>query len=400
MNHPILADIQRCTGCMVCADSCAQKAISCIINDEGHYTYHVDTDKCILCHRCEKVCPIVNSIHYGDNCLKSSHPFAAWSSNEALRSKATSGGVFPSVAKEVLEQGGVVFGAYQEQFYVHHECIETIKDICRLQGSKYSQSKTVGIYLKVKEALDNGKRVLFTGVGCQVAALISFLKGNKNLDNLLTIDLICGGVPSTFLIKRYIEEYKGRVEGISSFRTKSKYELTVFDCNGKRRVVPSEERPLPLNGFTTGATKRYICYDCPFAKGHRMSDITIGDYWGNNKYPEQNSKGVSVAIAHSDKGRLALQIPELVTHEIGWRDFLFRNSRMVYGKAFIPKSRFIMAKAFSSYSYERLLEDYANKGSWKRPISILNRAWLILVGKSMERKRKQFVESILKDNSL
>ncbi len=400
MNHPILADIQHCTGCMVCADSCAQKAISCIANDEGHYTYHVDTDKCILCHRCEKICPIVSCLHYGDNCLKSSQPFAAWSSNDVLRSNATSGGVFPSVAKEVLEQGGVVFGAFQEQFYVHHECIDTIKDICRLQGSKYTQSKTAGIYLSVKDALDKGKKVLFTGVGCQVAALLSFLKGNKNLDNLLTIDLICGGVPSTFLIKRYAEEYNGRVEGISSFRTKSKYELTVFDSNGKRRVVSSEERPLPLNGFTTGATKRYICYDCPFAKGHRMSDITIGDYWGNNKYPEQNSKGVSVAIAHSDKGRLALNIPELETHEIGWRDFLFRNSRMVYGKASIPKSRFDMAKAFSSYSYERLLEDYANKGSWKRPISILNRAWLILVGKSMERKRKQFVESILKDNSL
>ena len=242
--------------------------------------------------------------------------------------------------------------------------------------------------------------MLFTGVGCQVAALLSFLNGNKNLDNLLSIDLICGGVPSSFLIKKFAEEFDGKVSGIASFRTKSKYELTVIDKSGNKKTLPSEERPLPITGFTTGATERYLCYNCPFAMGHRMSDITIGDYWGNTKYPEQNAKGVSVAIAHTDKGKRALRVSELEIHEIGWRDFLFRNPRTVYGESIVPKTRKHLAKAFATYNYERLQEDYANKGSWSRPISMFNRALLILKGMKMAKKRQQKVEQILKENDL
>ena len=400
MNHPLLADNNHCTGCMACADSCAQQAITCIINDEGHYAYNVDENKCVLCHRCEKVCPIVSNLQYGTNDLKKSQPFAAWNTNDVFRQTATSGGVFPAIAKATIEQGGAVFGAVQEQFYVNHDSIETIDAIVQLQGSKYTQSNTEGIYAKVKDALNSGRKVLFTGVGCQVAALLSYLKGNKNLDNLITIDLICGGVPSSFLIKKYAEEFHNEVDGIATFRTKSKYELSVIDKSGSVRTIPSEERPLPLTGFTTGATERYVCYDCPFAKGHRMSDITIGDYWGNTLYPKQNKKGVSVAIAHTEKGKEALLSSELEVHEIGWRDFLFTNPRTVYGKGVIPKSRKHLAKAFATYSYERLQEEYANKGSWKRPISILNRILLILNGMRMTKKRQKIVEQILKDNCI
>ena len=196
MNHPQLADKHHCTGCMACADSCVQHAITCVINNEGHYAYQVDENKCVLCHRCEKVCPIVSNLKYGTNDLRESQPYAAWNTNDDFRRTATSGGVFPAIAKKTIMQGGVVFGAVQEQFYVHHECIDSINAITRLQGSKYTQSKTEGIFAQVKDALNNGRKVLFTGVGCQVAALLSFLKENKNIDNLITIDLICGGVPS------------------------------------------------------------------------------------------------------------------------------------------------------------------------------------------------------------
>lgn len=400
MNHPQLADKHHCTGCMACADSCAQHAITCIINDEGHYAYQVNENKCVLCHRCEKVCPIVSNLKYGTNDLRKSQSYAAWNTNDDFRRRATSGGVFPAIAKQTIKQGGVVFGAVQEQFYVHHKCIDSINAIASLQGSKYTQSKTEGIFAQVKDALNNGRKVLFTGVGCQVAALLSFLKGNKKIDNLITIDLICGGVPSSFLIRKYAEEFGCEVESIVSYRSKSKYELTVIDKLGNCRAVPSEERPLPLTGFTTGATERYVCYDCPFAKGHRMSDITIGDYWGNTLYSEQNKKGVSVAIAHTVKGKKALQSSELEVHEIGWRDFLFRNPRMVYGKGSIPKSRRHLAKAFATYSYERLQEDYANKGSWKRPLSMLNRVLLVLQGIRMKKKRLQIVSEIIKENNL
>lgn len=400
MSHPNLADIKNCTGCMACADSCAKQAITCIINEEGHYFYNVEEDKCVLCHKCERVCPIVSGYQYGTNNLNLSQPYAAWAKDDFLRNKATSGGVFPALAERIIQEGGVVYGALQESYYAHHEAIDNINDIAKLQGSKYTQSKTVGVFEQVKNSLNQGKNVFFTGVGCQAAALLSFLGQDKNIENLVIVDLICGGVPSNFLIKKFAEEYKDKVTGIVSYRDKSKYALTVLNNKGESYIMPAEYRPLPLYGFTTGAAERYICYDCPFAKGHRKSDITIGDFWGNTLFPEQNGKGVSVAIVHSKKGQKLLESSGLDVHEIKWRDFLSQNPRTVYGKGTIPKSRLHISKAFKMHSYERLLEDYANKGSWKRPISILNRVTLIITGIVMKKVRQRKVENILKENGL
>lgn len=400
MNHPTLADREHCTGCLVCADVCAQNAITCVINDEGHYTYKVDENKCILCHCCEKVCPMVNGSQYGSNELKISQPFAAWTTDDTLRARATSGGVFPAVAKNIIGQGGVAFGAVQEQYYVHHKAIERTEKIAKLQGSKYSQSKTEGIYRQVRAMLDSGREVLFSGVGCQVAALLSYLKGNKHLENLTTIDLICGGVPSLFLIKKFVEQYGAQFERIAAYRTKNKYEFSVFDKNGQKKVIPTAERPFPLCGFTSGATERYSCYDCPFAKGHRNSDITIGDYWGNTLFISQKQKGVSVAVVHTEKGLAAMKESEIDMHEIDWRDFLMNNPRMACGMGEITDSRRRMAKAFQTYSYEHLLEVYANKGTFTKPWTMVNRVIRILKGRDVTQKRKHIIEEILKDNEL
>ena len=398
MSRPTLADNMHCTGCMACVDSCAQKALSCIVDSEGFYTYKVDESRCVLCHKCEKICPIVNNYKYGTNELTLSKPYAAWTTNEKLRESATSGGVFPAVASWVLKQGGVVYGARQEKFYVHHEQIEKVEDIECLQGSKYTQSKTEGIHSSVKESLDEGKKVLFTGLGCQVAGLLSFLKGNKNLDNMFTMDLICGGVPSLFLIQNFIEHYSDSIESIESYRSKERYEFRVKEKGGKTKTMSKEERPLPLYGFTTGAAKRYICYDCPFAKGHRCSDITIGDYWGNTHYPEQKKQGVSVVIAHSDKGKRMLEASELESHEILWRDFLLNNTRMVYGHAPIPKVRRELGAVFMQSSYNRLLEVFANKASSRRPWTMINRIVRIIEGKLLAKKRMNIADQILKNN--
>ena len=109
------------------------------------------------------------------------------------------------MAKNVLEEGGVVVGAMQEQYLTKHCLIDNVNDLSLLQGSKYTQSSTEGIFREVKTQLAKGKKVLFSGLGCQVAALLSFLKNDKHIDNLLTVDLICGGVPSSFLITKYVE---------------------------------------------------------------------------------------------------------------------------------------------------------------------------------------------------
>lgn len=399
MNQPHLADNYHCTGCMACVDSCFQGAISCIVDDEGHYAYKVDENKCVLCHRCENVCPAVSNMVYGCNDLNRSQPFAVWTKDEILRRNATSGGAFPAMAKAVIETGGVVYGATQDKFYVHHEGIDKVCDIVKLQGSKYTQSKTEGIFIKVRDSLNSGKTVLFSGLGCQVAALLSYLKGNKNIDNLISLDLICGGVPSSFLITKFIEEYD-EIDSIVSYRTKEKYELTINNRDGRTMVVPCDERALPLYGFTSGATKRYVCYDCPFALGHRSSDLTIGDYWGNSLFPEQRENGVSIAVIHSEKGRRWFEKADLEAHRVEWRDFVFNNSRMIYGHAPIPSPRIELSKAFISYNYKTILEKYANMGSWKRPWTMISRVMRVLEGKYIDRKRIKIVQKILENNGL
>ena len=400
-KKPQLASIIECTGCLACADSCSHNAIRQIVNDEGFYTYQIDESKCIQCHRCEKVCPIVNNNNYGNNNLNLSRPYAAWTRDNSLRASATSGGVFASLAKNIIQQGGLVVGARQNKFFVKHEIIDNIEDIITLQGSKYTQSETYGIYLQVKYHLELGEKVLFSGVGCQVAALLSFLKNSKYLSNLYTIDLICGGVPTTFLIDKFIEKYKDDIQAIRSYRTKNKYELKIINKSGGIKTISSQERALPINGYNSGLALRYSCYKCPFAFGHRCSDITIGDFWGNEKYKKEKEAGASVAIVHSQKGIDLISQSDLECHEIEWRDFLLNNTRMVIGgNGKISSSRKKLKYAFSHYSYEKLQETYANKGVVWKPWTMIRRFLRILNGKLHINNNKKIVDKLLKVNSL
>ena len=397
---PQLADRHHCTGCMACGDACTRSAISTIKDEDGHYTYSVDESKCVLCHNCEKVCPNVSKFNYGDNDLLKSRPYAVWCTLPEIRERSTSGGVYAALAKTILEDNGIVIGAHQEQFYVKHILINSVDEIQKIQGSKYTQSDTTSIFKQVKDNLNSGKKVLFSGVGCQVAALLSFLRYNKHLDNLITVDLICGGAPSSLLIDRFVKEYEGKVQSIKSYRNKVKYELTIIDENGKERAIPLDERPLPLCGFTTGFTKRYSCYDCQFAKGHRLSDVTIGDFWGGENFKEEKQKGVSVAIVHSSRGNELMERASLKMTPIRWRDFLIHNPRMVYGYDNVPNRRKRLAEDFTQLSYERLQEEYGNKGTWIHPISKLKRVLRILSSKRVEKKRQHFVDNLLKENNL
>lgn len=136
--------------------------------------------------------------------------------------KSTSGGLFIPIAKSVLSMGGVVFGcAYDENLVAKHIEVETEDGLYRLQSSKYVQSDTRKIYKQVKTELQNGKKVLFSGTGCQVAGLKAFL--SKEYENLLTIDIVCHGVPSPKLFKNYID-YMGKKLGgtLTSYNFRSK----------------------------------------------------------------------------------------------------------------------------------------------------------------------------------
>jgi coenzyme F420-reducing hydrogenase beta subunit len=326
---------------------------------------------------------------------------ASWSTNTPLRDLGTSGAIFGSLAKYVLEQGGIVYGSTLDNNKVYHRSISSVNEIHLLQGSKYAQSSTLGIYREIDNYLKDGKKVLFSGLGCQVAGLLKYLGKRGETDNLITIDLICGGVPSQFLIDRYLQ-HNPDVKKIKSYRTKGRYEFTVIRQNGKEEVVPLNERPLPLCGFYTELTNRYSCYDCRFAFAHRNSDVTIGDLWGDTEYMEQHKNGLSVAIAHSDKGKIILEKSELEIHPIEWNNFLLHNPRMVYGVNSLGKSsaRQHLAEAWDSYSYERILQEYANKASFSQPFLMAKKVLRYYRSKKKRGLMIKYVENLLKDSGL
>ena len=392
---PILADKYNCSGCLSCVDSCPTGALFSRWNEEGHLTYGLVANKCMECKKCERNCPAINGYQYGVNDLNLSTPFAVWAKDAELRSRSTSGGVFAAIAKYVIDRGGVVFGAAMINNEVKHIGIDKVEDLCLVQGSKYAQSDTTGIFKLVLDSLKKGKTVLFSGLGCQVAGLLNYLPHNKVFDNLYTIDLICGGVPSRSLITKYLEHED--VKSIHAFRNKEVYEFSVLNKEDKIEVVPLSKRPLPLCGFYTELTNKYICYDCRYVGAHRKSDMTIGDYWGDIEFPEEHKRGLSIAVVHSKKMESLIKVANLSIHQVGWNNFLSRNTRMVYGqndgKNTTRRKR--LADAIANDSYEKFVVDYANGATIKQPLYFLRKLIRYSLGRIKKDKRKDYVAELL-----
>jgi len=366
---PQLADIHDCTGCMACVDSCVQEVLKSYRGDDGHLYVCLNEDKCIGCLKCEKVCQ-GRRTYQGDNNLKESSPFAAWTTDCVLRSRSTSGGVFAAVAKKVLQEGGVVVGVAFDGRYAKHIVIERYEELEKLQGSKYVQSNTEGIYRVIKKYLKE-RKVLFSGVGCQVAAVLSYFDNNPHKDNLFTMDLICGGVPSDLLMEKYFEIEKD-VEAVSSFRSKRKYELRGI-VNGSEQILGREA--LPLSGFAAEQTNRFSCYHCQFAYAHRKSDITIGDLWGDVGFNQERENGISLAIAHNERGRVLLDGAYVEKHSIKWSDFLQHNHRLVIGYMPLTLLRKQLPRNAKKVSNELFAEAYTSTTKANHPILFLDRCY-------------------------
>lgn len=280
-----LAIGKKCTGCSACADACPVDAISMKRDFEGFVYPSVSDDECIKCGKCARVCPAANPCRT----MPISSMFAAFSNDKTLRMNSSSGGVFAACAKYVTEQGGVAAGAAIDQYgHVAHRLVSSTRDVGLLQKSKYVQSDALGIYRQVKQKLECGKRVLFSGCPCQVAGLLSFL--DKDYPNLVTMDLICHGVPSPGVWENHVFELtNGNPASSISFRRKNATARTTFsvDVVSRRGVYKGrDEYDDPYMAlFVKGAANRESCYICPYANDKRVGDLTIGDCASSDCYP-------------------------------------------------------------------------------------------------------------------
>ena len=306
---PKLAELHLCTGCNACAAVCPKDCITMQADPDGFRYPAVDADKCIGCGLCEQVCPVLHPAcpaHAPD-------AYAVKSPDEGSRMSSTSGGVFPELARDILKKGGAVFGAaYDEYFRVVHICAETEAELDRLRGAKYAQSDLGCSFRDVKRRLEKGQQVLFSGAPCQVLALRSFLK--RDYENLLLVDLVCHSVPSPLAWEQYLQyisegkaltavNLRCKDTGWSRYRYSNRFDFSDGTC----RLDQSGDS-LYMKLFGGGYITRPSCASCP-AKGYaRVSDLTLGDFWGIwDIAPElDDDRGTSLVLVQTDKGRAAM----------------------------------------------------------------------------------------------
>lgn len=191
----------KCTGCTACAMACPKGCVSMIADPDGFPYPIVDDHACVHCGICQKVCPVLQSQNTSDAVPMA---YAAYSKDEGNRVQSSSGGIFTELARAVIAQKGVVFGAaYDTRFDVVHIRIEDEEGLTKLRGAKYAQSNLGNTLKDVEVALLEGREVLFSGTPCQVAGLKSYLQ--KDYDHLICVDFVCHGVPSPMAWKAYVK---------------------------------------------------------------------------------------------------------------------------------------------------------------------------------------------------
>lgn len=304
MNEII--DKNNCCGCSACLNICPVNAIVMIEDEKGFKYPVVNKEKCIACGKCKSVCPILNEIKIEIE----PEAYACKNKDDKIRIKSSSGGVFSLISKEILNKNGVVFGAaWDENFLeVNHIDITKEEDLEKLRGAKYLQSNINETYRKVKKYLEDDRFVLFSGTPCQIVGLKKYL--NKEYEKLILQDIICHGVPSPLVWRKYkyFSESNNKVNNVE-FRNKevegwNKYHVKMdFDDNTTYNVKHDDDIFMKL--FLSNIVLRDSCTTCRFKTKDRISDITLADFWGiNNVLPEMNDeKGTSLVIVNSDKGR-------------------------------------------------------------------------------------------------
>ena len=323
---PILANQETCTACMACLNACAKGAISFVQDNESFLQPQVDADRCVECHLCEKVCPEIQQEFYQHDAA--GDVYAGW--NKTDRQVSSSGGAFSSIARYVLAKGGVVYGStLDENLECKHIEVTDIAGLDKLRGSKYMQSATGTTFMAVKKHLIAGKYVLFSGTPCQVSGLYSYLK--KEYPKLITMDLICHGVPSNEIFSQYVKKLKNRFGKAENLRI-TNYEFrrrdgwgfspsistTISNC---RKIYGIDA--LYMSAFDRAATFRRSCYQCHYATANRVGDFSIGDFWGLGHqgvpFKYDMTKGVSLLLVNSDKGRAIIT-------ELGEDDFYVKRT--------------------------------------------------------------------------
>ena len=377
-----LQNKKDCCGCSACVQRCPKQCISLKEDKEGFLYPIVDENTCIDCGLCEKVCPIITPNEPREP-LK---VYAAKHKDDEIRMKSSSGGIFTLLAEQIIDEGGVVFGArFDEYWEVMHDYTETKEGLAVFRGSKYVQSRIGNTYLQAENFLKQGRKVMFTGTPCQIAGLKRFLR--KEYENLLAVDFVCHGVPSPKVWRIYLDETLAR-QGIGKntvlshamlrqkfirsidFRSKSTgWKNFSFALTLTKASVNGEENSVLLstvfseNQFMQAFLGDYIlrpsCYKCVCKAGRSGADITLGDFWGIEMIrPDlDDDKGCGLVLNYSNCNLTSLAIG---LERMSYENAKTRNSA-IYDSVKIPKNH--------AFFWYRLNISHSMRCAWEETTS-------------------------------
>lgn len=359
---------EDCCGCTACMTVCSVNAITMENDEEGFKYPKINEKKCIHCNMCRKVCDFVKQHDW--DALPRPVVYAAKQKSDKERAASQSGGLFAALSDAVLAMGGVVYGAaYDGEWNVIHKRAETKEARNEMRGSKYVQSDMQDTFHRVGEDLKNGRIVLFSGTHCQCAGLKSLLETCRvKTENLYLVDIVCHGVPSPNVYRAFQnfmeKKYSGKIENFNS-RNKNKFgwhshvESTII--NGKQY-----DTKLYVDLFYGHNTLRPSCYQCPYKHIVHVTDITISDYWGVEKWAPDfdDNRGISLVLLNTQNGKKLFDLSKahLDYLKSNTKDCLQPPLQHPFSR---PATRDQFWQDFENKPFEYILTHYTNDYGWK-----------------------------------
>lgn len=367
-----------CFNCGVCELSCPVKAIKMVKNKSDGYLYpEIDSEKCINCGKCKKVCINLNRNRLVNKTKKA---YVIKNKNIDVRKRSSSGGISSILMEYVIENNGCVYGVgYDEFLEVVHQRATTIEECENFKTSKYVKSLINESYSKVLKDLKNDRVVLFTGTPCQVAGLKSFIP-NKLQEKLILCEIMCDCVASPILyrkFKNFIEKkYKKNIKKIN-FRSKENgahnMSMKIIFSDDEEIILPIKEKNEfsdYMQVYGCGLSSPYSCLNCEFEHiDERVSDFTIGDYWGKKEYLRDDNLGLSILLVNTEKAQKIFN--DILKNKIEFIEVTPKqaldNNHINHKDIVLNKDNFM--KDLSTMEYEQLIDKYVNKYALRTKIA-------------------------------
>lgn len=398
-----ILDKKKCCGCSACEQACPKRCIQMVADHEGFFYPEIDLDTCIDCHLCEKVCPVLN-VESEKEKQQSAHLLQI--RDDAIRRESASGGAFTAIAKWVIKQGGVVFGAAFDidTFEVHHLWCDSEEGLSQFRNSKYVQSHIGNSYKEVQAFLNAGRWVCFSGTPCQIEGLHHFLR-KKQYETLLLVDVVCYGIPSPGVFRDYMQWKQQQIGGKFCkmlFREKRLcYNYTSFSIFNEKPTLDYHsgvEREPFMRSFFSDMNVRPSCYDCKFKKRYRVSDFTIWDCYDVKAFSKNfDNDGTNRVLVHTPLGEMVMSEIKAWTKEETYSNiprFIADEVAMVKSVPMNPKREAFFAD-YKSMQMSDLMEKWFPL-TWKVRMNSFLRMTAFRLGVYNDAKR--IVKKLLRKN--